>query len=153
MPEKSSYFVIEEAAGQTWKHLAHRVGTGRQEALNTASSGNDVQVIVQNDQLEHSAVGFLGIIREAVSQMAIAAFGVRVARFFLNLFARHYELGVSERLHFILIRMTPDAPVAGVIAGVEISEEQNDAELRNEDRHARAGPEEPGKTSDLHMGT
>jgi len=58
---------------------------------------HDVQIVIQDDKLQHAPVRSGGIVGQAVAKVAIAALGVRMTRLFLHLLAGHGELGIAER--------------------------------------------------------
>jgi len=150
MPHERAHVVIELATLITRQHGAEAVITGRKKPLDMALARHDVQVIIQHDELKHALVRLVGIVGEAVSKMAVAAFSVRVTGFLLDLLARHYEMGIAELCHTGGISVARDAFVAGLVAGIIMKECEQQDKLDDQNDHPAAGPEEIPELSDGH---
>ena len=111
---------------------------------------HDVQIVIQDDKLQHAPVRRGGIVGQTVAKVAISALGVRMTRLLLHLLAGHGELGIVESGHPVFIRVALDALGTGLVTGVEIDEEQNKGELDEKDAHPAFAAEECPKFVDGH---
>jgi hypothetical protein len=73
-----------------------------------------------------------------------------MAGFLLHLLAGHDELGIAEVGHPLFIGVAGHTPIARLVAGVKIEEEQNGGKLGKNKCHARSRSEEFPKFSDGH---
>lgn len=110
----------------------------------------DVQVIVQHDKLQHALVRFVGIVGEAVAQVAVAAFCIRMAGFLLHLLTGHDELGIAQFRHALLVRVAGYASIARLIAAIIMKEGKQQDKLDDQDDHPASIAEEVPEFADGH---
>jgi hypothetical protein len=82
--------------------------------------------------------------------MAVAAFRVRMARFLLDLLARHYELGIAQLRHAGGVSVTGNAFIAGLITGVIMKKDEKQDKLGCQDDHPAARAKEIPEFADSH---
>ncbi len=150
MVQECPYIRIKRAVRKLRKHGMLAVVAGREKAGDLAPSGSDSEIAVQHNELEHALVRGVGIIGQAVAEMAVAALGVRVARLFLYLFGGHDELRIAQLRHAIFVRMTLDTFVAGLIARVQRDEQDHECELGHQDDHPAPIAEKLPEFTDSH---
>jgi len=150
MPHQCAHVIVQLTLCIARQHGAKTVITGWEQPLDMAFARHDVQVIVQHDELQHALVRFVGIVREAVAKVAVAAFGVGMAGLLLHLLAGHHELGCAQLGHAACISVTGDTSVAGLVAGIVMKECEQKDELNDQDDHPAAGAKEIPESADGH---
>ncbi len=112
MPQQGADFIQGIAVRILRQHVSLAVITRRQELSNKTLSRYDIEIIVEHNKLQYALVRSGRIIGQAVTKVAIPAFGVRMARFLLHLLAGHHELRIAKLGHFLLIRVARNTPIA-----------------------------------------
>lgn len=103
--------IVERTTRKSRQHGVLTVVAGRDQALHRCHSRDPVEIIVENDEPEHPPVSGVRNVGEAVSEVAVAALGVRMARLFLHLFSGHHELRIAELRHPFFVRVARYASI------------------------------------------
>ena len=133
--------IVEGAVRKPRKHGVLTIVARREQASHCCPSRDPVEIIVKYNEPEHALVRSVGLARQTIAEMAVAALGIRMARFFLDLPGGHRKLRIAELRHAFFVRMALDALVARLVAGIKIGEYKHQEELRQQDRHPAPVPE------------